>query len=217
MSDKERLEEFGIKDIDINTNEYLKHHGVLGMKWGIRRYQPYTGDKKGKFIGKKKLVNKFVNSKMGAKYKLHSDPKKELAEVEGKNPQKKTNNTKSRAALQKRYGALEDQMTYGKNENKEKNRQLRAQMDKIEAQLTGKKPKKESATKSMSDAELRQRINRLQMEKQYAQLTAKEKSVGKKMVNEILTNAAKQTATSYVSKAMSKGVDEIIKKANKAG
>lgn len=79
------------------------------------------------------------------------------------------------------------------------------------------KKKKESPTKSMSDAELRQRINRLQMEKQYAQLTAKEKSVGKKMVNEILTNAAKQTATSYVSKAMSKGVDEIIKKANKAG
>ena len=34
----------------------LMHHGIQGMKWGVRRYQPYgqggyDPDHKGKFIG----------------------------------------------------------------------------------------------------------------------------------------------------------------------
>lgn len=33
---------------------YIAHHGVLGMKWGIRRYQPYGPGEKGRFVGEKR-------------------------------------------------------------------------------------------------------------------------------------------------------------------
>lgn len=74
---------------------------------------------------------------------------------------------------------------------------------------------KSRSVRDLSDAELRQIINRHQMEKQYAQITAKEKSAGVKFVSDVLTNAAKQTATSYTAKYMSKGMDALIAQAAK--
>ena len=81
------------------------------------------------------------------------------------------------------------------------------------ARASGKKTSSDDEVKKMSDSELRSKINRLQMEKQYKQLTSSEISVGRKFVQDVLTNAAKQTATNYASKYMTKGIDAVIKKA----
>ena len=63
--------------------------------------------------------------------------------------------------------------------------------------------------KSMSNAELKARINRLQMEKQYSQLTAKEKSAGRKFVGNVLAASATAVATGYATKYMKQGVEAV--------
>lgn len=78
-----------------------------------------------------------------------------------------------------------------------------------------KKAHASNSVKSMSDSELRSRLNRLQMEKQYSQLTSKEKSAGAKFVSDVLREAAKNTASKYVSQYMSKGVESLMKSAMK--
>ena len=52
--------------------------------------------------------------------------------------------------------------------------------------------------KFMSDSELRQRINRLQMEKQYSQLTKREKSAGHKFVSTVFNEVVKEIAKEHV-------------------
>lgn len=122
--------------------EELAHYGILGMKWGVRRYQPYP-----KGHNQLKKGGRFTGNK----------PKK-----------------------------------------------------------MSKKERLEKEVSSLSDEELRSRLNRMNMEEQYKNLSTKRNrtllTVGGAVVGGTIAISAKETAKNYISKAMSKGVDATVNK-----
>lgn len=77
----------------------------------------------------------------------------------------------------------------------------------------GKGKTKEDPVKKMSDQELQARINRLQNEQRYKELTRGQKSVvqrGAKVVGSILSQSGKQVATKYVTQWMDNQVKRVL-------
>ena len=78
-----------------------------------------------------------------------------------------------------------------------------------------KRAQDKKSVKSMSDKELRERNNRLQMEAQYATLTKKKTSAGKKFVTGLVATAVTGVASSYVNKYARVGADYVEKSLSK--
>jgi len=75
--------------------------------------------------------------------------------------------------------------------------------------------KRKKKISEMTNDELKTINARLQLEKQYKDLTKKDTIKGRKFVKEVLTNSAKTVATAYATKAITRSVENLIK--NKAG
>ena len=133
-------------------NNYLEHHGIKGMKWGVRRTKAQLGYK----IGFRKK-------------------KKKSEERKDDNSSKQTKKT-------------------------------------VTKKVTNKK--KSKSVKDMSDEELRSKINRLEMERRYRDLSPKDISKGKKFTSRVINNmvlpAAEDVGRQLIKSAIAKVINDKV-------
>lgn len=91
------------------------------------------------------------------------------------------------------------------------------QLDRLAGRQETKSEKKErkqavKRRRSMSDGEIKKRIARLQLEREYKDLSDSDVARGKKFVSEILSSAGKKVLTSAAAGAMAYGVKAAMTK-----
>ena len=185
-----------------DLDEELAHYGIKGMKWGVRRkdyVKKSTGSKPNNTTPKKSNVD----PKVLTKKPNNTTPKK--SNVDPKVLAKKPNNAGKSATIvtttttQKKIQGPPDRQKPAVTA------EIKTDNIPVRTKLTPANPRR------LSDQDLSTAIKRLQMEKQYRELSAPEISAGRKILTDILVTSGKTVATQYVTHFMGKGVAKLTK------
>lgn len=174
-------------------NGELYHHGTKGMKWGVRRYQNKDGSLTP--AGKRRYNKELQKLKdREATIKGMEKAKARTAKLDAK-----------KAELDAREKALRSNGTKKSNAQQKSN---------TTGESTGKK-----SIKDMSDAELKQVVNRLRLEQEFRTLSPKQVSKGQKfadtLMNKVLAPAATEVGKEVAKKIFTNAANSALESSKK--